>query len=84
MWRGVTRSAPFLSGRTMVNAGTSKQRVVVYPISKAEEDRGRALINWVATMRTADNGPMPPQSWTAVADRTRVTSGLRPLRLRFP
>jgi len=72
MWRGVTRGDPFLSGRTMVNAGSSRQRVVVYPISKAEEERGRTLINWVATMRTAENGPMPPQSWTAVVDRARV------------
>lgn len=68
MWRGVTAGAPFLSGRAMINAGSSKQRVVIYPISKAEEDRGRALINWVATMRTADSGLVPPQDWTYIAD----------------
>src|SRR5581483_9565905 len=61
MWRGVTRAAPFLSGRTMINAGASRQRVVVYPIAGAEADGGEALINWVATMRTADGGSMSPQ-----------------------
>jgi 2-polyprenyl-6-methoxyphenol hydroxylase-like FAD-dependent oxidoreductase len=69
MWRGVTVGRPFLSGRTMINAGSSKQRVVVYPISKAHEDRGEALVNWVATRRTADGGPMPPQGWTYTARR---------------
>ena len=72
MWRGVTQDAPFLSGRAMINAGSSKQRVVIYPISRAAEERGRALINWVATMRTADGGPMPPQDWTYTADRDEV------------
>jgi 5-methylphenazine-1-carboxylate 1-monooxygenase len=72
MWRGLTVGDPFLSGRTMVNAGSSRQRVVVYPISKAEEDRGRALINWVATLQTGATTDMPPQDWTYVARREDV------------
>jgi 2-polyprenyl-6-methoxyphenol hydroxylase-like FAD-dependent oxidoreductase len=72
MWRGVTQGAPFLSGRAMINAGSSKQRVVIYPISRPAEERERALINWVATMRTADGGPIPPQDWTSTADRDQV------------
>jgi 2-polyprenyl-6-methoxyphenol hydroxylase-like FAD-dependent oxidoreductase len=72
MWRGLTQGAPFLSGRAMINAGSSRQRVVIYPISRAAEERGRALINWVATMRTADGGSMPPQDWTYTADRDQV------------
>lgn len=72
MWRGVTLGKPFLSGRTMINAGSSRQRIVVYPISKSHADRGRALINWVATRRTAEGGPMPPQDWTYLARREDV------------
>src|SRR5262245_50562872 len=34
MWRAVTEGAPFLSGRTMIAAGHSARRVVVYPISR--------------------------------------------------
>jgi 2-polyprenyl-6-methoxyphenol hydroxylase-like FAD-dependent oxidoreductase len=74
MWRGVTFGGPFLSGRTMINAGSSRQRVVVYPISKAEEDRGRALINWVATVKTGATDDMPPQDWTYTARRDEVLS----------
>lgn len=83
MWRGVTIGAPYLSGRAMINAGSSKQRVVIYPISKREEDRGRALINWVATMRTADSGPMPPQDWTATADRDAMLAAFAPFVFDF-
>ncbi|HET7036766.1 MAG TPA: FAD-dependent monooxygenase [Thermomicrobiaceae bacterium] len=72
MWRGVAAGAPFLSARTMINAGSSRQRAVVYPISKVYEDQGRALINWVATLRSADSRPMPPQDWTYAADRAQV------------
>jgi 2-polyprenyl-6-methoxyphenol hydroxylase-like FAD-dependent oxidoreductase len=67
MWRGLARGDPFLSGRTMINVGSSRQRVVVYPISRAEEDRGQALINWVATVQTGASIGMPPQDWTYVA-----------------
>ena len=63
MWRGVTLQAPFLTGRTMIMAGTFARRVVVYPISRREEQRGRALVNWVAEVKTAADQPMPRQDW---------------------
>jgi 2-polyprenyl-6-methoxyphenol hydroxylase-like FAD-dependent oxidoreductase len=40
MFRGTSRSAPFLSGRTMAIIGDEHQRVVVYPIEPG-------LINWL-------------------------------------
>lgn len=64
MWRAVTAGKPFLSGRTMFMAGHFSQRVVVYPISKAHEDRGQALVNWVAEYRTGEGRPMPVQDWS--------------------
>jgi 2-polyprenyl-6-methoxyphenol hydroxylase-like FAD-dependent oxidoreductase len=63
MWRAVTVGKPFLAGRTMFMAGHFAQRVVVYPISKKHEDRGEALINWVAEYRTEEGRQMPPQDW---------------------
>ena len=63
MWRGVTKGKPFLSGRTMIMAGSFARRVVVYPISKRYEDRGEALINWVAEFKNATDQPMPRQDW---------------------
>ncbi len=67
MWRGVTEGKPFLSGRTMMMAGYFQRRVVIYPISKRYEDRGQALINWVAEFKVADDQPMPPQDWEHTA-----------------
>ena len=40
MYRGVTKSAPFLSGRSMVIIGDETQRVVVYPIADG-------VLNWL-------------------------------------
>ncbi len=50
LWRGATMSDPFLSARTMIMAGHSDQKVVVYPISDPDES-GTQLINWVAEFR---------------------------------
>lgn len=83
MWRGVTRGAALLAGRTMLNAGASRQRVVLYPISRVAEEQGEALINWVATMRTADSGPMPPQDWTRDAGREEVLEAFAPFVFDF-
>jgi 2-polyprenyl-6-methoxyphenol hydroxylase-like FAD-dependent oxidoreductase len=63
MWRGVSVGKPFLSGRTMIMVGYFQHRVVVYPISKRYEDRGEALINWVAEIKTEEGRPMPKQDW---------------------
>ncbi len=63
MWRGVTVGQPFLSGRTMIMAGSFHRRVVVYPISRRLENEGKALVNWVAEVKTADDQPMPRQDW---------------------
>ncbi len=63
MWRGVTRQAPFLTGRTMIMAGSFARRVVVYPISRRAEAEGQALVNWVAEVKTAVEQPMPRQDW---------------------
>ncbi|MFN3744372.1 MAG: flavin-dependent oxidoreductase [Hyphomicrobiaceae bacterium] len=51
LWRGVTESAPFLDGRTMIMAGHERQKFVCYPISRRALDGGRALINWIAELR---------------------------------
>jgi 2-polyprenyl-6-methoxyphenol hydroxylase-like FAD-dependent oxidoreductase len=41
--------------------------VVIYPISRRPEGEGRALINWVAEFKTADDRPMPGQDWEHTA-----------------
>lgn len=52
LWRGVTWQEPFLTGRTMILAGTLKSgKMVIYPITQPGQD-GRTLVNWVAEVRT--------------------------------
>jgi 2-polyprenyl-6-methoxyphenol hydroxylase-like FAD-dependent oxidoreductase len=48
-WRGVTRRAPILDGRTYLRIGAIKTgKIVVYPIEDDIDGRGSQLINWVA------------------------------------
>jgi 5-methylphenazine-1-carboxylate 1-monooxygenase len=54
MWRGIAEADPYLTGRSMIVAGSHRSgRLVCYPISKPAEDRGRALVNWVAEVRVS-------------------------------
>jgi 2-polyprenyl-6-methoxyphenol hydroxylase-like FAD-dependent oxidoreductase len=65
LWRAAIESAPFLSGRSMIMAGHSEQKLVVYPISKQALDQGRSLTNWIAELRIgAPGAPVPSrESW---------------------
>jgi 2-polyprenyl-6-methoxyphenol hydroxylase-like FAD-dependent oxidoreductase len=63
MWRGVTKMAPFLDGRTMMMAGRVWLRVVAYPIR--DLGSGRQLMNWIAETRNGEGHPMPRQDWDA-------------------
>jgi 2-polyprenyl-6-methoxyphenol hydroxylase-like FAD-dependent oxidoreductase len=64
MWRGVTEADPFLSGRSMIVAGSNSQaKFVAYPISRAAEDRGRAAVNWVAEVRLPPGAPFESGDW---------------------
>ncbi len=47
MWRGTARGIPIRSGSSFVGLGTSRHRVVIYPISHPDGD-GLADINWIA------------------------------------
>jgi len=83
MWRAVTEGKPFLTGRTMMMAGRFTCRVVVYPISKKYEDRGQALINWVAELKNAPDQPMPVQDWEFVANREDVLKPFQSFKFDF-
>ncbi|MGV9880868.1 flavin-dependent oxidoreductase [Streptomyces sp. NPDC003006] len=52
MWRGVTEWHPVLGGRTVAVAGSNAAaKLVVYPISRPAQERGRDVLNWVAEVR---------------------------------
>ncbi|RYD94520.1 MAG: flavin-dependent oxidoreductase, partial [Sphingomonadales bacterium] len=47
MWRGTARAVPIRTGSSFIGLGTSRHRVVVYPISHPDAE-GLADINWIA------------------------------------
>jgi 2-polyprenyl-6-methoxyphenol hydroxylase-like FAD-dependent oxidoreductase len=51
-WRGVTRHAPILGGRTYLRVGSIETgKIVIYPIVDDVDGRGNQLVNWVAEIR---------------------------------
>ena len=72
MWRGVCETPRFLSGDTMVIVGSNAApRLVAYPISRAADDRGRSLVNWVAEVPAPvgdDAGQVPDWNREGLAD----------------
>jgi 2-polyprenyl-6-methoxyphenol hydroxylase-like FAD-dependent oxidoreductase len=63
MWRGCTEAEPFLTGRSMMWAGSNRRaKFVAYPISPPRGDRGRVLVNWVAEVRV-DTGAAQAPDW---------------------
>lgn len=53
MWRGTVRAKPLRTRSSFVGLGTHRHRMVIYPISKTD-DEGFALVNWIAEV-TKDN-----------------------------
>lgn len=47
MWRGTAKGVPIRSGSSFVGLGTSRHRVVLYPISHPDA-AGQCDINWIA------------------------------------
>jgi len=57
LWRATSRAAPFLSGRSMIMAGSRVRKFVAYPISAPAAD-GLCVINWIAELHR-DAGETP-------------------------
>jgi 2-polyprenyl-6-methoxyphenol hydroxylase-like FAD-dependent oxidoreductase len=63
LWRGVTESAPFLTGRSMFMAGHQNQKFVCYPISAEHYRSGRSFTNWIAELRYEPQALMSREDW---------------------
>ena len=70
LWRGTCIAPPFLTGRSMMQAGHATQKAVVYPISrKVFAETGNNLTNWI--MELAVPGDTPPrQDWAKQVDKS--------------
>ncbi len=64
MWRGITRTKPFLNGRTMIMAGHEAQKFVAYPISRAAMDNDESVINWIAERKFNTGGAWRREDWS--------------------
>lgn len=69
LWRAVTESAPFLTGRSMIMAGHANQKFVAYPISPETLSRGRSLVNWIAELNVGDDEAPMRRDWNRLADK---------------
>jgi 2-polyprenyl-6-methoxyphenol hydroxylase-like FAD-dependent oxidoreductase len=65
-WRGVTRMAPILGGRTYMRVGSIRTgKLVIYPIADDVDGRGNQLINWVAEI---EGDVLKPNDWNKPGD----------------
>jgi 2-polyprenyl-6-methoxyphenol hydroxylase-like FAD-dependent oxidoreductase len=80
MWRGAADWPEFGTGRSMIIAGGTEAKLVVYPIAPGGRP-GTRLTNWALCRRTGRAGDPPPQrqDWSRRAD----TTGLEELAARF-
>ena len=69
LWRGTTRAAPFLTGRSMIMAGHEFQKFVAYPISR-DPHGGTATINWIAERKFQTDHPWRREDWNRTGDLT--------------
>jgi 5-methylphenazine-1-carboxylate 1-monooxygenase len=63
MWRGISRSRPFLDGRTMIMAGHEFQKFVCYPLSREALEKGESVINWIAERKFKPNAEWRREDW---------------------
>ena len=70
LWRGTCVALPFLTGRSMMQAGHASQKAVVYPISrKVFEESGNNLTNWIMELAVPGDTP-PKQDWSKQVDKS--------------
>jgi 2-polyprenyl-6-methoxyphenol hydroxylase-like FAD-dependent oxidoreductase len=67
--RGVTRARPFLTGRSMIMAGHEFQKFVAYPISREAEQRGEAVVNWIAERKFRPDHQWRREDWNRPGNR---------------
>jgi 2-polyprenyl-6-methoxyphenol hydroxylase-like FAD-dependent oxidoreductase len=70
--RGTTRAKPFLTGSSMIMAGSADKKFVAYPITPEPDETGHQLINWIADLRVSSKENIMPQDWNRRADKANL------------
>ena len=83
MWRGATDWPRFLTGRSMIVAGGTDAKLVLYPIG-AGRYPDTALTNWAICIRTGEPGDPPPhrEDWARHGDPAELAPHIA--RFRTP
>ena len=71
--RGTTIAKPFLSGSSMIMAGSRSKKFVAYPIAKPDND-GNQLINWIADLQVSEEENIMVRDWNRRADKEKLLS----------
>lgn len=73
MWRGATDWPEFDGGRSMIVAGGTAAKLVIYPIAQGRS-AGTKLTNWAICIQTGQPGAAPPerQDWARPGDRAEL------------
>jgi 2-polyprenyl-6-methoxyphenol hydroxylase-like FAD-dependent oxidoreductase len=73
MWRGATDWPEFLTGRSMIIAGGTAAKLVIYPIAKGGSP-GTMLTTWAMCILTGEPGTPPPtrQGWSRRVDPAAI------------
>ena len=74
--RGTSLSKPFLTGSSMIMAGSARQKFVAYPISPSVDKNGNQLINWIADLPIGD-GMSAERDWNRKSDKQKILSFYR-------
>jgi 2-polyprenyl-6-methoxyphenol hydroxylase-like FAD-dependent oxidoreductase len=69
--RGTTRSKPFLSGSSMIMAGSRSKKFVAYPITQPDNE-GNQLINWIADLQVSEDENIMVRDWNRRADKEKL------------
>jgi 5-methylphenazine-1-carboxylate 1-monooxygenase len=73
LWRGATDWPMFLTGRSMIIAGGTAAKLVLYPIGPGSTPAHR-LTNWAITARIAEQDSVPPrrEDWARPGQREEL------------
>lgn len=82
MWRGATDWPAFDGGQSMIVAGGTAAKLVIYPIAEGRSADTR-LTNWAICIQTGQPGDPPPerQDWAKPGDRDELARHFGRFRL---
>ncbi|WP_026566793.1 flavin-dependent oxidoreductase [Bacillus sp. UNC41MFS5] len=76
LWRGLTESSSFLTGKSMIMAGYQDQKFVAYPVCPETAANGKSLVNWIAELTVSDEMPSRAD-WNRKIDKNKFAPAFK-------